>query len=89
MINNEELLNMIQESEKAIKASETLKQDAMTRKSMWEASIKEKDAELTSLGTTPKKASSEIEAIDKSILENLKKIQSLIPMELLRKKGLI
>lgn len=87
MSNN--IMDEIQEIEKALKASEEYRQEAITKKDIWEKQVKEKDEELAKLGTTPEKGRKEIEEIDKKIQENIEALKKMIPIALLRKKGKI
>lgn len=88
-ITNEKIMEEIQYIEKAIKASEEYRQVAITQKAMYEQQIKEKDEELAKLGTTAADAKKEIEDIDRQIIENIEKLKTMIPFELLKKKGKI
>lgn len=74
---------------KAIDASSQYRQEAITKKSMWEQQVTEKDSELKALGTTPETARTDIEKIDNEILQSLEKLKNMVPLELLRKKGRI
>ncbi|MDF2879457.1 MAG: hypothetical protein K0R54_14 [Clostridiaceae bacterium] len=89
MENKETIVNDIQYIEKAIKGAEELRQEAITKKSMWEQSVKEKDEELAKLGTTAEKGRKEIEEIDAEIEEKIAKLKEIIPFNLLKNKGKI
>lgn len=83
------ILEELQYIEKALKASEEYRQEAITKKNIWEKQVKEKDEELSKLGTTPEKGRKEIEEIDKKIQENIETLKKMIPFDLLKKKGKI
>jgi len=72
------------ELEKAIQASEQLRQKALAQKDIYEQQLKETEAELQALGTTSEEAEEELKRIEKQIEENLSKIKSMIPYDLLR-----
>lgn len=83
-MSKETIMNEIQEVEKAIKASEDLRQRAITYKSVYETQLKETEEEFKALGTTAEQAKKEIEEIDKKIAVTLEKIKGMIPYELLK-----
>lgn len=89
MSENNNILNELQTIEKALKASEDYRQEAITKKAIWEKQVQEKDAELLKLGTTPEKGRKEIEDIEKNIQASIEALNRMIPFELLRKKGRI
>mgnify|MGYP000879467945 CR=1 FL=1 len=85
MKNTTDIMAEIELIEKGLKASENLRQQALTKKGVYEAQLKETDEELAKLGTTAEKAKKEIEQIDKKIEEDLEKIKTMIPFDLLKK----
>ncbi|WCF11399.1 hypothetical protein NDS46_31065 (plasmid) [Paenibacillus thiaminolyticus] len=86
---NEELLLQLQNAEKALKASEHLRMRAVANKGVYEQQLKDNDAELKALGTTADKAEAEIKSIDAQTAEMLSQINSMIPMDLLKKYNLL
>jgi F0F1-type ATP synthase membrane subunit b/b' len=83
-MSKETIMTDIQEVEKGIKASEELRQHALTSKGFYEKQLKETDQELTTLGTTAEDGQKEIELIDAKIEQNLLAIKNMIPFDLLR-----
>lgn len=83
-MSKEQLMSQLQYFEKAIKASEELRQHASTSKGFYEQQLKETDEELKALGTTPERGRQDIEEIDKKIQNNLASIKNMIPFELLQ-----
>jgi chromosome segregation ATPase len=81
----EQLTTELQNIEKAIQNSEMLRQRATANKEVYEEQIKQTDEELKALGTTSEKAQEELASIDAQISKNLKKINEMIPFDLLRK----
>lgn len=81
----EQLTTELQNIEKAIQNSEMLRQRATANKEVYEEQIKQTDEELKALGTTPEKAEQELSSIDSQIATNLKRINEMIPFDLLRK----
>lgn len=88
-MSKEAIMTDIQEVEKGIKASEDLRQRALTRKGIYEQQLKESDEELKALGTTAEDGQKEIEQIDAKISENLLAIKEKIPFELLKKYNML
>lgn len=88
-MSKEAIMTDIQEVEKGIKASEDLRQRALTRKGIYEQQLKESDEELKALGTTAEDGQKEIEQIDAKITENLLAIKQKIPFELLKKYNML
>jgi phage shock protein A len=88
-MNKEMVMNEIQSIEKAIKASEELRQRALTSKGIYEQQLKETDEELKALGTTAERGRKDIEEIDAKIQENLAKIKEMIPFDLLQQYKLL
>ncbi|WCK57702.1 hypothetical protein PP175_27075 (plasmid) [Aneurinibacillus sp. Ricciae_BoGa-3] len=88
-MSNEATMSEIQSIEKAIKASEDLRQRALTSKGIYEQQQKETDEELKALGTTPEKGRQEIQEIDAKIEENLLKVKQMIPFDLLKQYKLL
>lgn len=88
-MSKEAIMTDIQEVEKGIKASEDLRQRALTRKGIYEQQLKESDEELKALGTTAEDGQKEIEQIDAKINENLLAIKQKIPFELLKKYNML
>lgn len=86
---NNNILEELQYIEKALKASEEYRQEAITKKDIWEKQLAEKDEELRKLGTTPEEAESEIQKIEKQIMENIETLKQMIPFDILKKKGRI
>lgn len=82
-------MNEIQSIEKAIKASEELRQRALTSKGIYEQQLKETDEELKALGTSAERGRKDIEEIDAKIQENLTKIKEMIPFDLLQQYKLL
>lgn len=70
--------------EQGIKASEELRQTALTRKGMYEQQIVETEAEFKALGTTAQDGIKEIQKIDAVIEQHLASIKANIPFELLK-----
>lgn len=85
----ESLLQELQQTEKALKASEQLRMRALANKSAYENQLKENEEELKALGTTAEKAEEEIARIDQQIAEKLKQINEMIPYDLLNKYNLL
>lgn len=85
MKNTAQIMEDIELIEKGLKASENLRQQALTKKGVYEAQLKETDEELEKLGTTAEKGKKEIEEIDLKIQRNLDAIKEMIPFELLEK----
>lgn len=85
----ESLINELQQTEKALKASEQLRMRAIANKGAYETQLKENEAELKALGTTAEQAEEEIRKIDAQIAEKLKKINEMIPYDLLNKYNLL
>lgn len=81
----EELTSQLQTIENAIQNSEMLRQRATANKEVYEEQVKQTDEELKQLGTTAEKAEEELASIDAKIANNLKKINEMIPFDLLRK----
>lgn len=88
-MNKETIMNELQYAEKAIKASEDLRQRALTSKGIYEQQLKETDEELATLGTTADQGKKEIEQIDAKIAENLVAIKEMIPFDLLQQYKLL
>jgi phage shock protein A len=88
-MNKEMVMNEIQSIEKAIKASEELRQRALTSKGIYEQQLKETDEELKALGTSAERGRKDIEEIDAKIQENLAKIKEMIPFDLLQQYKLL
>lgn len=88
-MSKEMIMNNIQETEKAIKASEDLRQRALTKKGMYEQQLKESDEELKALGTTAEEGRKEIQEIDATIEKNLESIKGMIPFDLLKEYKLL
>lgn len=85
----ESLINELQQTERALKASEQLRMRAIANKGAYETQLKENEAELKTLGTTAEQAEEEIRKIDAQIAEKLKKIKEMIPYDLLNKYNLL
>lgn len=85
----EQLTVELQNIEKAIQASETLRQRAITSKELYEQQLKETESELKSLGTTAEKAEQDLRKIDEQIASNLQEIKNKLPFDLLQKYGLL
>lgn len=88
-MSKEAIMTDIQDVEKGIKASEDLRQRALTRQGIYEQQLKESDEELKGLGTTAEDGQKEIEQIDAKIIENLRAIKEKIPFELLKKYNML
>ncbi|PLS19736.1 hypothetical protein CVD28_04815 [Bacillus sp. M6-12] len=88
-MSKEAIMNELQYAEKAIKASEDLRQRALTSKGIYEQQLKETDEELKNLGTTAEEGRKEIEQIDAKIEENLASIKDMIPFDLLKEYKLL
>ena len=88
-MNMENITKELQAVEHAIKKSEELRQQAITKKGFYETALKETDDELKKLGTTAEAGRLELEKIDKEIEKNLEDIKSMIPYDLLTKYNLI
>lgn len=84
--NHQEQLKRI---EQLIKAAHELRQQALTKKGMYEEQLKEKEKEMKELGTSPDKMEADIENLEKEIESDMQMIQSMIPMDLLREFGMI
>lgn len=89
MSENDNSINDIQSIEKAIKASEGLRQKASASKGIYEQQLKETDEELKALGTTAEKGKAEIDEIAKEIQDKKDKINSLIPYDLLKQYNVL
>jgi len=85
----EQLTVELQNIEKAIQASETLRQRAITSKELYEQQLKETESELKALGTTAEKAEQDLQKIDEQIAINLQEIKDKLPFDLLQKYGLL
>jgi phage shock protein A len=88
-MSKETIMTDIQSIEKAIKASEDLRQRALTSKGIYEQQLKETDEELKALGTTAEQGKKEIEEIDAKIEESLVSIKDMIPFDLLQQYKLL
>ena len=88
-MSKEAMMNKIQTLEKAIKASEDLRQRALTSKDIYEKQVKETEEELKALGTTAETGRQEIAEIDKKIAESLLKVEQMIPFDLLKECNVI
>lgn len=80
----EQTINDLEMVEKAIKASEELRQTAQTKKGMYEQQLIDTDEEFKALGTTAQEGHKEIEKIDAVIEKHLSEIKGMIPFELLK-----
>lgn len=85
----ENLTNELQRVEKAIRASENLRQSALTKKGMYEEELKKKDEQLRELGTTPEQAEEDLRQIDVTIEKKLQEIENMIPFDLLHKYNML
>lgn len=88
-MSNEQTMNKLSYLEKGIKASDDLRQRALTKKSMYEQQLKEADVEFGNLGTTAEQAPKEIQMIDEKINSAMANIEQMIPFELLREYNLL
>ncbi|WPS85420.1 hypothetical protein SMD22_01970 (plasmid) [Brevibacillus halotolerans] len=86
---NEELIANLQRTEKALKASEQLKMRAVANKGAYEQQLIGYDNEFKALGTTAEKAEQEVREIDAEIESTLKKINEMIPFELLERYNML
>lgn len=87
--NNEQLVAELQNTEKALKAAETLRMRAVANKGAYENQLKDNEAELKQLGTTAEQAEVELETIDRQSAELLEKVNGLIPYDLLQRYKMI
>ncbi|MFF2531500.1 hypothetical protein ACFVS2_21570 [Brevibacillus sp. NPDC058079] len=86
---NEAFVAELQQTEKALKASEQLRFRAIANKDAYVTQLKENDAELKALGTTAEQAEKEVQAIDAEIENKFEKIKSMIPFDLLQKYNML
>lgn len=84
-----DILKTIEQLEKGLKASQDLRQTALTRKEMHLVGLKEAEEELRKLGVTSEDGEKELAAIDKEIAEKIKEAESYIPFDLLREYKLL
>ena len=85
MLDKEKRIKEINETEKILKASEDLRNEALTKKKMYEEQLKEKEDALKKLGTTPEEAENKIKELDMKIEKDIEYIKSQLPIELLKK----
>lgn len=89
MLDKESRIKKINETEKILKASEDLRNEAITKKKMYEEQLEGKKKELLELGTTPEEAEKKIAQLTKEIDEDLEFINASLPVNLLKKWGKI
>lgn len=88
-MSKEYITQKIVELEKQIKVTEDMRTEALTKKKMYEESLKEKEEALKKLGTTPENAEEKMKELEASINEKIKFMEDNLPLDLLRKWGKI
>lgn len=88
-MSKEYITQKIAELEKQIKVTEDMRTEALTKKKMYEESLKEKEEALKKLGTTPEAAEEKMKELEASINEKIKFMEDNLPLDLLRKWGKI
>ena len=83
-MDKERRIKDISEAEKILKASEDLRNEALTKKKMYEESLKEKEEALKKLGTTPEEAEAKIKELELEIEKDLQFIRDNLPIDLLK-----
>lgn len=86
-MNQEQLTQEINNIEKAIRATDSMRTEALTKKKMYEDSLAEQRKEFEALGTTPEKAAEKREELENKIKANMEFINKNLPIELLKKWG--
>ena len=81
----EDRIKEINEAEKILKITEDLRNEAITKKKMYEEQLKEKELQLKELGTTVEDAEKKLLELDKEYEEDLKFVMDNLPIELLKK----
>ena len=89
MENTEKTMKELSRIEEALKKAEELRQQALTKKDIYENQLKETEEELKALGTTSKEGEAKLQKNDEEIKEAMAKIETMIPFELLKKYKLI
>ena len=81
----EERIKEINEAEKILKITEDLRNEAITKKKMYQEQLKEKEAQLKELGTTIDDAEAKLKELNEEYEKDLKFIMDSLPVDLLKK----
>lgn len=86
---SEQVAEQLKVLEKCVQSAENLKQNAITKKGMYEEQLVEVEKELNELGTTPDKVDEYILQLEQEIEYAMKQLKEAIPFNLLLKWKLI
>lgn len=86
---SEQVTEQLKVLEKCIQSAESLKQNAITKKGMYEEQLLEVEKELKELGTTPEKVDEYLMQLENEIQTSMQVLKDTIPFDLLLKWKLI